>query len=126
MSHEPATDAPGHTPTGHPPQRRARSTFRARLGAVGRWLARILLALLLLIGAATTLLPQGRGALRSAMLLPALVFASQPAPLTLNGEEVRHTSLTVPSQGGPVYLDVYEPVAPPPPVPGAREGVVII
>ena len=126
MTHEPATDAPGHTPMGHPPQRRTRSTFRARLGAAGRWLARILLALLLLIGAATTLLPQGRGALRSAMLLPALVFASQPAPLMLNGEAVRHTSLTVPSQGGPVYLDVYEPTAPPPPVPGAREGVVII
>jgi len=128
MSHEPATDAAtSHKSSADKPrQRRAGATIRARLGSIGRWLARALLAFLLLIGAATTLLPQGRGALRSAMLLPALVFASQPAPLTLNGDEVRHTSLTVPSKGGPVYLDVYEPAAAPPPVPGVREGVVII
>src|SRR5262249_34849814 len=29
-------------------------------------------------------------------------------------------------KGGPVYLDVYAPAAPAPPIPGAREGVVII
>lgn len=128
MSHESAinTTSPDSVQTGDPPHPGARSPFRARVGVVGRWLARALLAILVLIGAASTLLPQGRGALRSAMLLPALVFAAQPAPLTLNGEAVRHTSLTISSQAGPVYLDVYEPAAPTPPVPGAREGVVII
>ena len=128
MSHEPATNTtPMDNAPGEGPRRRGgRSAVRARLAAVGRWLACALLALLALVGVATTLLPQGRGALRSAMLLPALVFASQPAPLTLNGEEVRHTSLTISSKGGPVYLDVYEPAAPTPPIPGAREGVVII
>ena len=57
------------------------------------------------------MIPQGRGALRAAMLLPALVSASQPTILTFNGDDVRHTSLTVQSQGGTVYLDVYEPAA---------------
>ena len=128
MSHEPVTDttSPDNSATDRPRGHDLRSRLGIWASVAGRWLARVALALLLLIGVATTLLPQGRGALRSAMLLPALVFASQPAPLTLNGEEVRHTALTVPSQGGPVYLDVYEPAAPPPPFPGVREGVVII
>jgi dienelactone hydrolase len=103
-----------------------RSPLLARLGSVGSWLARVLLAILLLAGVATTIVPQGRGGLRAAMLLPALISASQPLPLTFNGEDVRHTALTVPSKGGTVDLDVYEPVASPPPIPGAREGVVII
>jgi dienelactone hydrolase len=89
-------------------------------------LARIVLVVTFLLGACTTLIPQGRGALRAAMLLPALVSASQPTLLTFNGDEVHHTSLTIPSQGGPVYLDVYEPAASIPPIPGVREGVVII
>lgn len=101
-------------------------TARKRLAAIGRWLARALLAILLLVGLATTILPPGRGALRAAMLLPALISANQPAPLVFNGDDVRHTSLTVPYQGGTVFLDVYEPAATTPPIPGAREGVVII
>ena len=119
MSRDPVTD---HTESKHD----TRSPLLARLGSVGSWLARVLLAFLLLAGVATTIVPQGRGALRAAMLLPALIAASQPLPLTFNGEDVRHTALTVPSKGGTVSLDVYEPVAAPPPIPGAREGVVII
>jgi acetyl esterase/lipase len=97
-----------------------------RLRTVGRWLARALLVVVLVLSAAVTLIPQGRGGLRSAMLLPALVTAAQPLPLVVNGDDVRHTAVTVPAKGGPVYLDVYEPAAPDPPIPGAREGVVII
>ncbi|MGE5333707.1 MAG: alpha/beta hydrolase family protein [Nitrososphaerota archaeon] len=130
MSREPLTGSPENTGSNTlasmPPQRKGRSQMLARLRTVGSWLARGLLFVLLFVGVALTLVPQGRGALRSAMLLPALVFASQPLPLTFNGEDVRHTSLTVPSKGGPVYLDVYEPAAPTPLIPGAREGVVII
>lgn len=125
MSHEPVLDAPENAPT-RESSHSARSALLTFLASAGRWLARVALAIALLVGFATTVVPQGRGALRAAMLLPALVAASQPLPLTLNGEDVRHTSLTVPSQGGPVYLDVYEPVATTPPIPGAREGVVII
>src|SRR5262249_4794674 len=42
------------------------------------------------------------------------------------GEQVRHSTTTVSSQGGTVSLDVYEPTASPPPLPGEREGVIII
>jgi dienelactone hydrolase len=126
MSREPVIVSPQNTPPNAPDRGERPSRLLSLLGTVGRWLARVTLALALLIGAATTLLPQGRGALRAAMLLPALISASQPALLTANGAEVRHTSLTVPSQGGPVYLDVYEPDNPTPPIPGALEGVVII
>lgn len=126
MSRESATESPGNAYTPEPRQNAAHSPLRTRLGIVGRWLARIVLVVAFLLGAVTTLIPQGRGALRAAMLLPALVSASQPTILTFNGDDVRHTSLIVQSQGGPVYLDVYEPAAPTPPIPGAREGVVII
>jgi predicted esterase len=54
------------------------------------------------------------------------VFPSQPGLLTLAEEPIRHTKTTVPSLNGPVYLDVYEPAAPPPPIPGAREGFIVI
>lgn len=122
MSSEPVIETPENTQASVP-QHGARSSLLVR---IGRGLIRALLVLLLLIGATTTILPQGRGALRSAMLLPALISASQPLVLTTNGDDVRHTSVIVSSQGGPVYLDVYEPSASTPPIPGAREGVVII
>ncbi|HEU0027842.1 MAG TPA: hypothetical protein VFQ25_12060 [Ktedonobacterales bacterium] len=35
-------------------------------------------------------------------------------------------SQTIPSQDGPVYLDIYAPTTPAPLVPGAREGLVVI
>ena len=126
MSREPALESPGDAQTPKPRHNAASSTLRKRLGTVGRWLARVVLVVAFLLGAVTTLIPQGRGAFRAAMLLPALVSASQPTILTFNGDDVRHTSITVPSQSGPVYLDVFEPAAPTPPIPGAREGVVII
>lgn len=125
MSREPAITR-GDTHSDDPPPRTIRPSAPRRLRDVGRWLVRVLLVLVALVSAAVTVVPQGRGALRAAMLLPALISASQPLVLTMNGDEVRHTAVTVPSKGGPVYLDVYEPAAPTPPVPGAREGVVII
>ncbi|HKW21385.1 MAG TPA: hypothetical protein VJO13_08425 [Ktedonobacterales bacterium] len=126
MSHEPAIESPGNAHAPDPRQNAAPSPLLMRLGTVGRWLARIVLLVAFLLGVGVTVIPQGRGALRAAMLLPALVSASQPSILMFNGDDVRHTSLIVQSQGGPVYLDVYEPAAPTPPIPGAREGVVII
>ena len=104
MSHEPAVESPGNAQTPEPRQNAASSSLRKRLGTAGRWLARIVLVVAFLLGVVTTLIPQGRGAFRAAMLLPALVFRTQPLPLTFTGDDVRHTSLTVPSQGGPVYL----------------------
>lgn len=88
--------------------------------------ARLVLVLLFVLGVFFSLVPAGRAAARAAGLLPALVAATQPAPLVLAGEPVRHTRLTIPSRNGPVYLDVYAPTTAAPPVPGSREGVVII
>jgi dienelactone hydrolase len=42
------------------------------------------------------------------------------------GEGVRHAQLTIPSDGGTVFLDVYAPTAPVPPIPGERGGLLII
>src|SRR5260370_5539198 len=87
---------------------------------------RIVLTLLCLIGFLLSILPWGRAIARSALLLPALVAASQPAPLITNGETVAHKQMTVPSRGGTVYLDVYEPEASVPLIANARSGVLII
>src|SRR5260370_13392648 len=87
---------------------------------------RIVLTLLCLIGFLLSILPWGRAIARSALLLPALVAASQPAPLITNGETVAHKQMTVPSRGGTVYLDVYEPEASVPLIASARSGVLII
>jgi dienelactone hydrolase len=88
--------------------------------------ARGALALLFVIGAYLSLIPQGRAVARSSLLLTSFITASQPAPLVLNGEPIRHTTRTISSQAGPVYLDIYEPTTPTPPVPGAREGLLVI
>ncbi len=91
-----------------------------------RNILRILLVLLCLIGFALSVLPWGRAIARSALLLPALITASQFAPLVANGETVVHKQMTVPSRSGTVYLDVYEPEASMPLIASARSGVVII
>src|SRR5262249_32463559 len=83
-------------------------------------------ALLAAIGLFLSLLPSGRATVRAALLLPALIAGSESPPLTFAGEQVRHSTTTVSSQGGTVSLDVYEPTANPPPLPGGREGVIII
>ncbi|HEY7021842.1 MAG TPA: hypothetical protein VH349_12045, partial [Ktedonobacterales bacterium] len=92
----------------------------------GAKVARVALILLLLIGAALALLPGGRAVYRAGMLLPSVITSTQPAPLTVSGGDVRHTEVTITSANGPVYLDVYEPVDTPPPIPGAREGILVI
>jgi dienelactone hydrolase len=88
--------------------------------------ARVLLALLFALGVYLTLVPQGRAVTRAALLLPALITLKEPALLVAVGGEVRHTQAQIRGAAGPIYLDIYEPVGAPPPIPGAREGVVII
>lgn len=97
-----------------------------RISAFAVIAARITLALLFAAGLSLSVLPVGRTAARTAFLTTAAVSASQPAPLILLGEPVQHTQKTVASRGGTVYLDIYEPATPAPPLPGAREGMVII
>jgi len=88
--------------------------------------ARVALVFLLLVGAAVALLPGGRAVYRAGMLLPSVITSTQPAPLTVSGGDVRHREVEITSANGPVYLDVYEPVDAVPPVPGAREGLLVI
>src|SRR5215469_4254823 len=92
----------------------------------GMLLARGMLALLFCGGLFFSVVPIGRSAARSALLLPALITQSEPPPLVLAGDSVRHTQSTINSQDGTVYLDTYAPTTAPPSIPGAREGVVVI
>jgi acetyl esterase/lipase len=105
------------------PTRPSRTRLRTRIRI---WCCRALLLALVVAGAFISLTPAGRAAARSAMLLDALVTQQQPEPLVLSGEPIGHTTTTVQSKGGTVYLDVYAPTTPDPLVPGGREGVVII
>ena len=90
------------------------------------WLARAVLLALLLLGALLSLLPTGRAALRGTLLVPAVLLPNKQTPLTLSGSAVRHTTMEISARSGPVYLDIYEPDDATPPLPGAREGVVVI
>src|SRR5579875_604572 len=90
----------------------------------GRVVARVILALLFCLGCFLSLVPLGRAVMRSSLLLPALLSASSPAPLKLIGDPVRYTSRTLSTPNGPVYLDIYEPATPAPPIPGGREAII--
>jgi dienelactone hydrolase len=114
-----ATPAGGDTPA--TPARKEHGT-----SPFGSKVARVALVLLLLIGATLALVPGGRAVYRAGLLLPSVITSSQPAPLVVSGGDVRHRQVTTTSANGPVFLDVYEPVDAPPPIPGAREGVLVI
>ena len=90
------------------------------------WLARVVLLALLLLGALLSLVPTGRAALRGTLLVPAVLLPNKQTPLTISGSAVRHTTMEISARSGPVYLDIYEPDDATPPLPGAREGVVVI
>ena len=110
-------------PHPHPAGEREPGKRRLTRGAIA---ARALLVALFLIGVYCSLVPSGRAAARTALLLPALVTQTVPPPLVLMGEPVRHRELTVRAKSGPVFLDIYEPTTPTPAVPGAREAVLLI
>jgi len=95
-----------------------------RTWKLGQRAAQAALAFLLCLGAFLSLVPWGRALTRSALLLPALLSASEPAPLALAGDPVRFKRLTISSSIGPVFLDIYEPATPPPPIPGGREAII--
>ncbi len=95
-----------------------------RTWKVGQRAAQAALIILLLIGVFFSLIPLGRALTRSTLLLPALISASAPPPLVVAGNSVRFTRMTLSSSIGPVYLDIYEPATPPPPIPGGREAII--
>src|SRR5262249_59225405 len=105
---------------------KAAKTRFQRTRILGRAAARILLVLLFVAGLYLSLFPAGRADLRTTLLLPTLLGASEPAALTAADESVRHTQMIVPAPAGGVYLDVYAPTTPTPLVPGERGGVIMI
>jgi hypothetical protein len=105
--------------------RRTAST-KSRRFSLGTFTARVLLFVIAVVGLFLSATPWGRANVRGVMLLPGLVAARQLGPIVASGEPIHHVSLTVPSQGGTVDLDVWEPTTAPPPIPGTREGVLII
>lgn len=117
---EPAAAAPKRAPD--PRQ----GTLRRRPGDGPLRLGRITLLLIGLACLLLTVTPGGRAATRAALLLPALIGASEPAPLLIAGDPVRHTQTVISSADGPVYLDIYTPTTPTPLIPGAREGLLLI
>jgi dienelactone hydrolase len=91
---------------------------------LGQRAAQAALAFLLFAGCFLSLFPWGRSLSRSAFLLPALLSASEPAPLALAGDPVRFRRITISSDNGPVFLDIYEPATSPPLIPGGREAII--
>jgi hypothetical protein len=79
---------------------------------------------LLCLGCFLSLFPQGRALTRSAFLLPAVLSASETAPLAIAGDSVSFRRITISSSIGPVFLDIYEPATSPPPIPGGREAII--
>ncbi len=88
--------------------------------------ARVALALVFTLSLLLSVTPVGRSAVRAAALLPALITGTEAPPLLVAGDPIRHTQSVIPSQDGPVYLDIYAPIASAPSIPGAREGLLLI
>ena len=103
---------------------RSQATRPRRTWKLGQRAAQAALAFLLCAGCFLSLFPLGRALTRSALLLPALFSASEPAPLVLAGDPVRFRRITISSSIGPIFLDIYEPTTPPPPIPGGREAII--
>ena len=101
------------------PAARPRRTLK-----LGQRAAQVALIFLLSAGGFLSLFPWGRSMTRSAFLLPALLSASEPAPLAFAGDPVRFERITLSSDNGPVFLDIYEPATSPPPIPGGREAII--
>jgi pimeloyl-ACP methyl ester carboxylesterase len=109
-------------PQGNKPGAQAARPRRA--WKVGQRAAQAALIILLLAGGFFSLIPLGRALTRSILLLPALISASAPPPLVVAGNSVRFIRMTLSSSIGPVFLDIYEPTTPPPPIPGGREVII--
>ena len=92
----------------------------------GKMSARILLVLLFGAGFFLSVFPWGRAIVRTSLLLPALISASEPPPLSLFGDTVSFKRTTISSRNGPVFLDIYEPTTSPPLVPGTHAAIINI
>ena len=108
--------------TASPSATRKRRGWRGRVALVARGALALAFVACLLV----TVTPTGRAGVRAALLLPALLTGAEPPMLAVAGDPIRHTQRTIASQDGPVYLDIYAPTTPTPPIPGARQGLLLI
>jgi dienelactone hydrolase len=92
----------------------------------GAWLARAVLALCFLVGLYLSVFPSGRATVRALSILPGLLAAAQPAWEAPVAEPITHSQRTLASPTGTVYLDIYAPSTNASPVPGTREGILLI
>lgn len=93
---------------------------------VGMIMMRIVFVFFCVCGFSLSVLPQGRAALRSMLVLPALISSVQPGVLVATGDPIKHTQMVISSQSGPVYLDIYAPSSPDPLISRARGGILIV
>jgi dienelactone hydrolase len=93
---------------------------------IGRWLARFVLLACFLAGFYLSVFPSGRALVRSLAILPGVLTAEEPSWEAPVAEPISHTQMTLQSSAGIAYLDVYAPTTSAPPVPGAREGLLVI
>lgn len=93
---------------------------------IGMWLARVMLLVVFLTSGWLAGTSSGRGTSRAAQMLAAIIGAGLSSAPSTSDPAVRHTTLTVQAHGGDVYLDIYEPRAASPPVPGSRQGIILI
>lgn len=121
-----AADAPPALPPAGPAPATSGRARNRRGWRVGRWLARLALALCFLAGFYLSVFPSGRANVRAVAILPAVLSAAQPAWEAPVSEAITHTQRTIASSAGPVSLDIYAPTSSAPPVPGAREGILFI
>ena len=77
---------------------------RRRLRTVGAMTVRAILVLLFGLGFFLSVFPLGRAAARTALLLPSLITAAEPASLTAFDDPARHFRTTVPSRSGTVSV----------------------
>jgi len=68
----------------------------------------------------------GRDLTRALTILPDILSSSQPAWQAPIAEATTYTSASLTSASGTTYLDVYAPASGAPPVPGSREGMLMI
>ena len=97
-----------------------------RFRKFGTLVARILLVLLFGIGFFLSVFPWGRAIARTSLLLPALISASEPPPLSLFGDPISFKRTTISSPNGPIFLDIYSPTTSPPLLPSGRAAIINI
>ncbi|HEY1352833.1 MAG TPA: hypothetical protein VGF67_24730 [Ktedonobacteraceae bacterium] len=90
------------------------------------WLARAVLALCFLAGFYLSVFPSGRATMRALSILPGLLTAAQPAWEEPVAEPITHIQSTLAAPTDTTYLDIYAPATAVAPVPGAREGILLI